>query len=396
MSRICLLPRAILSELRRIFLTDRDVLLVLLAIPVVYPTIVSELYERTSAMERPLVVVDLDNSEVSRRLSLALDATPELELRRRVDDVETGRRTLRDGEAEVLVRIPDDFSRRVARGEPAAVKAWIGAANMLTYGVAYPGLRAAIGALNEEITTERLQKRGFNTAGVRRRVPPVVQESRLLYHPTASYGGFLIIGVLLLVVQQMVLVALAFSVGRRREPGRTDPLFERAPFVTTVGAYLAQSLLYAAGTAVILFVIAPAFGWPMQRPAAMFLLFLAFIGALAPLAVLIALAVRDGTSAFQLLMFATIPLLMMSGFAWPLDQMPAYVRAIASVLPSTPALQAVRLLSTKTGDLSVVLPLLRWLAVQSAAYALVLVVVAAGAAWRRARRLRAALAGPEG
>jgi ABC-2 type transport system permease protein len=387
-SRLLTLPRAVGGELRRILWRQRDVLLVLVAIPVLYPLVVSGLYERVAAVERPLLVVDLDNSALSRRLTLALDATPELALRGRVDDVAEGRRALRSGEAEVLVRLPPDLSRRVARGEPASVKLWIEAANMLTYGVAYPGVRAALAAVNDELSADQLRRRGLTTALATRRVPPIGQESRLLYHPTGSYGGFLILGVLLLVVQQMVLIALSFSLGRRREPGGRDPLFERAPFTTAFGAFLAQSVFYLAGTAFVLLVVAPTFGWPIQRPASMFALFAAFIAALAPLAVLIGVAVRDGVTGFQVLMFVTIPMLMTSGYAWPADQMPAYVRALAALFPATPALQAVRVLATKTGELSAVLPQLRWLGLQAAAYGALTLGVAGVSWWRRARARR--------
>jgi ABC-2 type transport system permease protein len=70
--------------------------------------------------------------------------------------------------------------------------------------------------------------------------------------------------------------------------------------------------------------------------------------------------IRDRQSAFQILVFFSTPIFMISGFTWPLDQMPRYIQIIAWCFPTTPALHAMRLVSSKTGDMSVIAPYL-WL-----------------------------------
>lgn len=218
MARYRFLVRSFLQELRLMF-RHPSVLLVVIAIPVVYPLIVSWLYQASQVVERPAVVVDDDGSALSRELVLGLDATQELRVIERAGSVEQGWQALREHRAEVLVYIPDNLSTRVKRGEQAHVKVWTDGANILTYGVAYPGVSNVVSAMNESISQEWMRKQGMGRETAEARVSPVARVERFLFHPTLSYGAFLVPGVLLMVVQQAVLIGLAYSAGFQKELG---------------------------------------------------------------------------------------------------------------------------------------------------------------------------------
>jgi len=98
---------------------------------------------------------------------------------------------------------------------------------------------------------------------------------------------------------------------------------------------------------------------------------------LLPMALVCARLARDRFDAFLLLMFLSTPMFMASGYAWPTDRMPGWVRAVAACFPLTPALQGVRTVATATGDLGSVVPQILHLALLFAAWALVLIVCVA-------------------
>ena len=375
--RVRLFGGAMVEEWRRILWRSPSILVILLGLPVFYPVVVSWLYQRDQVVERPAIIVDQDGSGLSRRLALDLDATPEIAVVGRADSLEDAWKDLVAWKAEVLVWVPPDFSRRLARGEQAQLGLWVNTANVLTYGAAYPAVSAVVGDLNDRLDRKWLETRGVPADAAALRVMPVRVDSRFVFHPTLAYGSFLVPGVLLLVIQQLMMIGLALSAGLHREQGGFTGAAARMPFTWVTGKLVAQSGFQAAGLAFILGVVVPGFGWPMRNTASVALLFGLFLLATAPIAVLVARYVRDRYASFQLLMFVTVPLLMMSGFAWPLEQMPAYVRALGSAVPAVPALQALRVLTSRTGDLSVVAPQLVHLAVLAASWAGVVLGVAA-------------------
>lgn len=349
------------------------VLVVLVLLPVLYPLIVSSVYLNREAHERPMLVLDEDNSALSRRLLLSLEATPNLAIAGRPASLDAAFAELARGHAEVLVRIPSDFATDLKRGRQGRVELWSNTGNMYTYGVGALGFSSAVLELNRELGASWLSRRGLTTALASRRVLPVHWEDRGLFHPSASYGGFVVVGILLMVVQQIVLMSLAYSIGWQRE----DEVLRHThhPMMHLSGKSLVHLAFYLLGIVFIVFGVFPAFDWPAKSSLALFVLFASLAVTLVPMALLVASLVKDRFVAFQLLLFFSVPLFLLSGFSWPLEQMPLWVRAFAWCFPATPALQALRVLSMKSGDLRDVAGSFAILAAQWAAWAVVAFVV---------------------
>jgi ABC-2 type transport system permease protein len=352
----------------------RMVLVVLLGISTIYPSVVSWLYQRNVVVERPAMLVDLDNSALSRQLALDLDATQGIEITQRLDSLETGWEAIKRREAELLLFIPEDFSTKVKQAKRSEVKLWMNSGNMLTYSASYGALNAVIMELNQQLAKSFFHRKGLGQTHAENRIMPLVQQARLIHHPTISYGGFLVPGVMVIVIQQLVLIALAFSVGLSREEG-TFVTSARWPFTNLEARGLALLIFFWAGAAFIIFLIFPLFHWPVRDPLAAFLLLCGFSLTLLPLAIIIAQLTHDRYAPFQVLMFLSIPLFMLSGYAWPLEQMPSYLRPIANAMPATPIAQAFRLITMKEVDLPSLAPYLKWIGIQFVCYTALSIVV---------------------
>jgi ABC-2 type transport system permease protein len=384
---VAFLVRTAVREPWDILRRDRAVLVILLAVPVLYPVVVSWLYARNQPAERPAVVVDADGSALSRRLARDLDATPEVAVVARAASLEAGWDALVRREAELVLFVPSDFSTRIKRGEQAEVKLWVNAANILTYGVSYPAAAALVADWNQRLGAEWLARKGVAPQVAADRVMPIRAETRHLYRPALGYGEFLVPGVLLLALQQMVLIGLAVSAGLAREAGTVGADGRRWPFAWVVGKGLGQQVFVIGAVAFLVAVVAPVFGWRFVVPGSVAALFLVFAAATLPMAVFAAELVEDRFASLQTLMFLTVPVLMMSGFAWPASQMPSWVRGVASLFPATFALRALRTLGSRTGDLGAVRAELAAMAACSAAW---WAAAALAATWRRRRDARAA------
>ncbi len=371
--RWLLLWRTLCDEYRWVFVEQRTVLLLLLVLPLFYPVVISSLYHQKQVVERPAILIDHDNSALSRGFSLALDATQEIRVVERLASLDEGWERIKRQEAEALVFIPADFSSRIKQRKQAPVKLWINSSNVLTYSVSYTGVSNVTQAFNARIGRDFLLSKGMGTEAAESRVYPIDLAERFLFHPSLSYGEFLVVGIFMIVMQQIILISLAFSIGLRREREGLR-LHPRFPFTVIEGRILAHFAFYLLGTALITYAVMPLFGWPVYDSAAVMLLFACFLLAMAPLSIAVAVFMKDRYEAFQLLMFASTPLFMISGYAWPLEQMPRYIQVLAALFPVTPALQAFRILTMKSGDLAYLTPYFQWLGIQFLAY-LVLAVL---------------------
>jgi len=337
------------------------VVTVLLAIPFLYPSIVAYLYHREEARERPAILLDLDRSALSRRLALDLEATPELHFTGRAASLADGEERLRRGEAELLVIFPADLSRDVKRGARAQLAVWSPGGNVYAWSVAFTGASTTVATVNAELSARNLLAHGLPAAAARVRAAPIQTGDRRLFHPSGGYGRSLATGVILVVVQQLVVVSLAFSAGVRRERGLPVGPAPH-PFAHLAGMAAAHAPFWLAGGAFAGGVLLPWMGWAGPSPLATAALFAGFAVALVPVAIAVASVVPDRMTAFQVLMFFSVPLFVASGFTWPAAQLPRAVEVVTWIFPATPALRALRVLSMRTGDLGAVWPELVWLA----------------------------------
>ena len=350
------------------------ILTVLLVIPLLYPAVVAYLYHGEEARERPALLLDLDGSALSRHLALELEATPEIRIVGRPQGLSDGVAALRRGEAELLVVIPADLSRSIKRGERAQMAVWSTGGNVYTWSLAFPAASAVVAYANAELATRRFLAAGLPPGVARVRAAPIAMADHRLFHPTGSYGRYLAVGVLLIVIQQLVVVSLAFSAGVRRERGLPVGAPPH-PLGQLLGMAAAHAPFWLGGLLFVSCALLPWMGWAGPSPLAVAALFALFVAALVPVAVGVASLIPDRMTAFQTLMFFSVPLFLASGFTWPGTQLPRALEAITFVFPATPALRALRILSMKAGDLRTVLPELAWLAGQGLAYSALAAVV---------------------
>jgi len=370
--RFLLLISTILDEYRFMFVEQRAVLLILLSLPLFYPFVISSLYHQKTVTERPAILIDHDNSKLSRMFSIQLDATQDVKVVERIDSVEEGWEKIKSQQAEMMIYIPADFSSKIKQRKSSDVKMWVNSSNVLTYSVSYSGVSSVVQDMNAKIGYKFFLSQGMGSEAAKNRVFPIDEIDRFLFHPSISYGEFLVLGIFMIVMQQIILISLSFSLGFRREGGKLS-LHKYFPFTVIEGRILAHFLFYILGVLVVTYLVIPIFAWPIRNPSSVVLIFILFLLAMAPISIAIAVFMKDRYEAFQLLMFASTPLFMICGYAWPFEQMPRYIQAFASIFPVTPAIQAFRILSMKTDDLSYITPYLGWMAVQFVVYLLIAV-----------------------
>ncbi|PKN56368.1 MAG: ABC transporter permease [Deltaproteobacteria bacterium HGW-Deltaproteobacteria-14] len=361
------LLRAAATEAGRIVRTPATLLL-LVAVPVFYPLAISWLYAADSPVERPAVVVDQDRSAASRELALALDATPGVRVTRFDAPLEEARAALTDGAVELVVLVPDGYARHLLRGERATVRAWSDGANMLTYSVGVGALGDTVSALGRA-RGEDAWARTLPRARAAARAEPIQADVRVLGTPARAYGDFLVPAVFVIVLQQLVLLGMAFSASATREAGGAPPRGLRG----WIGFAVPHAAVQALGI-VALALTTRHFGWPLRDLEVWAALAAGYALALLPLGALLASLAQDRASTLAGLLFTSVPSLLLSGYVWPHDQMPAALALLGDALPSTPALEALRRVAYDDGGIAALAPALQHLAALSAIFMALLLV----------------------
>ena len=322
-------------------LRDRGLVILFVAAVPVYSFFYPLAYETQAVRATPLVVVDLDASPMSREIVSRLSTVAAIRERGSAASVHEARDALAAGEVAGIVVVPPDFSRDAMRGSPTAVTVF----GTGSYPVQDSAVLGSVGAVVQgvagEISGARLARQGAPAAALLQSShagPAFI--SQPLFNLTRGYGGYVVAAVGILIVQQVMLMAIASLVGTWLE-GRTGPLFgPLANGTRALAGTLAAFALFV--FLALLYFIGFAF-WAQDVPRGGNIAGAVAFAALAALAIAsmgVALGAwfADRERALQVLLATSVPFLFMGGIVFPREAMPEPINALAMLIPTTPGI----------------------------------------------------------
>lgn len=347
------LSRLFWEEWRRIF-TNKTIVTVMFAVPVIYLTLFGFLYSEKKVTEIPTVVVDADQTELSRELSRAFDADQTFRVTHIVNTETQAMDLIDQGKAAVAVIIPDHLEMDVKAGRDASVLTVIDGSNMMISNTAVRAANTVTKTVSAGVTLKKLEAHGGWGEEGMKLYTGIDYRYRVLYNPTFSYMSFMVFGLAGTVMQQVLFLGIALSVTQQKEAGTwRETLAENSFWAIAISKLLPYFLVATFNLVLTFAILLKGFGIPYYGSTAHLLL----IGTAFNLAVLaigfaISFYSKDQLQATQAAMMIAVPSFMLSGYTWPLMSMPPVIAAIGKSLPLTYFLDGVREVLTKGHGLS--------------------------------------------
>ena len=312
-------------------------------IPVVLCGMLWLVFSAGIARDLPIVVIDNDNSTLSRQLTRWLDASPGVQVAAKVASSDEALHRLRERTAFGYLLIPDDFEQKLLGGRQATVQ-WLYNAQFSSHaGALLRDVRTVSTTLSAGIEMTARAKKGVSGVQAAAQFEPIRTTLNSLYNENISYEAFLTLALMPAMLQIFIVVAVVTSMGRELRDGTVPQWLAtaRGSWLRAIGAKLLFPLIaYCALALLYLLFFSLARDWAVagSLPAlllSMLLLVLAYCG-LATLLIGATLSLRLALSGAA---FITAPAFAFAGQAFPLMAMPAPARAWAQALPLTHYLQ---------------------------------------------------------
>ncbi len=237
-----------LNEYRIIF-KDAGVITLFFIAVAIYPVLYLLAYNKELAKEIPIVVVDENNSELSRKLITMLDATDEVKVISQEPNFDYAKKLFDESKVYGVVDIPDDFDKKIYQFQTATIEVYADASYLVIYKQIMTAANYSIGTLGAGIEIQRMisKKKQFEKAFVDR--DPLPLETYALYNPRGGYATYAMPAVLLLILQQTLLLGLGLLGGTSKEKGDKHflaPLGVKPGLAisTVIGKSLAYYTLY--------------------------------------------------------------------------------------------------------------------------------------------------------
>lgn len=342
----------------RLFWGNKILRLLFIGAPLMYGILLGYAYKKGKVTDLPIIVIDHDRSALSGKILEMIGDNEVLKIAAlRFDETGLNRLIIEEETACVLI-IPRDFERSVFTKRYPEITTIVNTANVLTANYASGALQLILGTLKAGTELEALRKQGTPEALVMSQYEPFRTTFIKQNNRGTNYMYFLWPGVLATVLQQVLLLGLALSFAQEFEQGTFVDLVKRCNstlklILVKIVPYLLMSigiwLLYLAFT---WWFQIPVYEniWPLTLIAGIFVLSVSFIG------ILVSILIPNQLKATEVLMVIATPSFILSGFTWPLSQMPGWIQAIAQVIPLTHFLPAFRILMVERGPFDLTYP----------------------------------------
>ncbi len=298
----------------------------------------------------PLAVIDQDGSRVSRELAEKFGTTEYFEVRAFLDKTaELDGLMARELVRAALV-IPEHFSEDILAGRSPDIQFILDGANAMSGTTAAGYAGAILQSYSQRITLAVLERRGVGGF-----VAPLETEVRIWYNPELRSAKFLVPGLMAFILMVILTVSTAFSIVREKERGTMEQIMVSPvrPAGLILGKMIPYVLISLASAHFVL-----ALGWILFGVAikgSYFLLLptmLLFLVCGLGQGILISSITRTQQVAFLISVLTTfLPTFILSGFVFPVRNMPTFVQAVTYLVPAKYFLAALRAIILKGAGL---------------------------------------------
>ncbi|MBQ1773107.1 MAG: ABC transporter permease [Prevotella sp.] len=325
---------------------DEGVAIFFIVVPIFYPLLYSWAYNNEVVEEVPVAVVDMSHSATSRQFARQYDASPNVKVAYRCNDILEARDLMEKQVVHGFVVIPTDFDNCINRMEQAHISVFCDMSLMLTYKAIFSTATSVVQDMNADIqvaVSSMLQPDAVAPTARQETVQthPLDFDEVQLFNPTGGYGSFIIPAVLMLIIQQTLVLGIGLSAGTARENNRYKdlvPINRHYTQISTIifGKSMCYFMVYIVIAAWLTLAVPKIFHFTSLFPPRDLLhLMLPYLLACIFFGMFVSCIVRYRENVMLFVVFASVPMLFLSGVSWPQSAIPSYWQGFSWLFPST-------------------------------------------------------------
>jgi ABC-2 type transport system permease protein len=306
----------------------------------------------TDPKHLPTVVRDADQGPFARTLIAELQHSAYFELGPEAATEAEAAADLQLGREQFVINIPEDFSRKLLRGETPTLLVEADATDPAAVGPAIAALSALSDTGLSRDLTGPLARLGA-------RPGPVAFAVHARYNPENITSYNIVPGLMGVVLTMTMVVITALAITRERARGTMENLLATPARPTEV--LVGKIVPYIAVGYVQITLILIAARWLFDVPmlgslGLLYAVSLLFIAANLAMGITFSSLAGNQLQAVQMAFFFFLPSILLSGFMFPFRGMPPWAQWVGTCLPLTHFLRIARSILLKGGGLSDIAP----------------------------------------
>jgi ABC-2 type transport system permease protein len=304
----------------------------------IFPVMMLVLYGfgiRYDVKSVPMTIFDQDGTAQSRQYIERFAHSPYFDVRRYVDNYRDLQQDIDRGKSRVGLVIPVDFSRRLGSRREATVQVIVDGADNNTATIAMSYVSQITQAYSSFVLVQEMEALLRQT---HLPIPAVTAEPRIWFNPNLESVQFIVPGIIAVIMMIVGTLLTAVTIVKEKEQGTIEQIVSSpiGRYELMVGKVLPYAILayldflLIVGASYFLFGVSIKGSFTLLLITALFYL----IGVLG-LGILVSTSTETQMAAMMTaILTSMLPSILLSGFIFPIRQMPRVLQILTAVVPA--------------------------------------------------------------
>ncbi len=321
----------------KILSNEKTIFLLVLIAPIIYLFFYGAIYRNNTVTKADIAVIDQDHTKFSRLYIQYLEADPVLSTQK-IQLTDEAQQLLEQQKIAGYIILPIHLEENVKRGNQVVIAAYINTGSFMLANELNKRFLQINTTLSTGVLLKSWQSQGIPMNTAMKQALPIKVDISSVGNAGYGYGNFLLVGLFLLILHQLMLISITESVARENEKGTILNWFN------TTGCHTLKALGYKLLPYYLIFMVyylfvptLPFKTFHLVQNANFFSLFLLGLPAflvIGEIGLLLGSFFKTQLQALQFIAVMSVPIFLMSGFSWPIEQMPWVLRYLNYLLPT--------------------------------------------------------------
>ncbi len=321
---------------------DSSLFLILLLAPILYAFMYGSIYLNKGEEKVKLALIDNDGTAISRTLTEQFDSTPMIEIIPS-SDINDAQEKMYQGEVQGYFYIQSGFEKDILSQKQTNVNLVLNASRFLPSSDLLSTVTKVCLTVGAGVRKTYFNKQGMGEDESMKMTNPINMDYRPLYNSGMTYGAFLLPGLLAIILQQTLLIGVAAAFTSEREENKLLNLYQVSKQSISKMIF-GKSLLYFFAFMIfgLFFSIVNFSVFGVEIRGSYFdlaVISALFIATIIVFGMLIGSFFKTKLFAFQVLVFSSYPIFLITGYSMPYQALPKFVQMLSDTLPTSPFLK---------------------------------------------------------
>ena len=320
--------------------SNKFITVVLFIAPLFFSLIVCLTFSAGILTDMPIAILNSDNSDITRKITRAIDATPSVKVQYKVQNYNEGYDLIKTMKAYALIVFPNNFKKDLNRGKRPKIVCYYNNQTILIGGVISKDIQSAVLTLTKSIDAQMRMKKGLSKDVVLSKINLIKVDEHIKSNPYLNYSYFLTYAAVAHVFQIFAVLLSVWAIGIEFKDGTTKEWLKKADN-SILNAILGKLSIYFIVLLVQMFIIYGGYviiyGAPFEGNILFTLLSSgAFLFAYQLMGLAFVALLSNLRFAMSVGAFYTSLGFSLAGMTYPDMAMPLFVRVYNSLLPVKP------------------------------------------------------------